>query len=132
MPKRVEVRNSYDVFGMNDIEEEDEEQDEMIFGVEDLCGVSTGGAGIFGVRDRCKVVEVTVDSGASKSVWPRAMKGVKRNKVERTPRLVAANGTEMQVDGETVLGFKRRGKEVRDEVLERGCEEATGGRERDR
>ena len=50
---------------------EKEEEPEMVGEVEE------NKRGIFGVTNPEKV-EVTVDSGASQSVWPRRMKGVKR------------------------------------------------------
>ena len=105
MPKKVELSNKYSIFAMHDGGE-----GEMIAGVEEFGNVEFGGIDMFGGRDCCEVVEVTVDSGASKSVWPRTMKGVRRSKVSKAPKLVAANGTEIQVDGEAVLGFKRGGR----------------------
>ena len=66
-----------------------------------------------------EVVEVTVDSGAGKSVWPRRKKGVRRNKIEgRRPKLAAANGTEIEVDGEAVLEFIRQGRKCRMKFLD--------------
>ena len=59
-----------------------------------------------GVKD-IKVVEVAVDSGVSKCTWPRRMKGVARYRVAKIPKLVAANGTEIPVDGDAILGFRR-------------------------
>ena len=41
------------------------------------------------------MVTVTVDSGASKSVWPRKKKGVLRREMKNKPKLAAANGTNM-------------------------------------
>jgi ribosomal protein L14 len=58
-----------------------------------------------------EVVEITVDSGASRSVWPRRKKGVTRTKlVGKKPRLQAANGTNIEVDGEAMLEFQMGGK----------------------
>ena len=57
-------------------------------------------------------VEITIDSGAAKSVWPRKKKGVRRQKiVGRKPKLQAANGTEIAVDGEAVLDFVVGGRQ---------------------
>ena len=53
------------------------------------------------------MIEVTVDSGASRSVWPRRMKGVTRTKGNTQVKLAAANGTPIQVDGEAALHFKQ-------------------------
>ena len=71
--------------------------------------VKEGERGIFGVTNPEKV-EVTVDSGASQSVWPRKMKGVKRF-YEKPPKLIAANGTAIPAYGRAVLGFQRGGAE---------------------
>ena len=124
MPKKVEIRNRFEMFDGGEIHEGDD--GELIASIEDQCGLCGDGQGaamteqhcggcrdghgIFGVKDASTTVEVTVDSGASKSVWPRSMRGVRRKKLEQTPRLVAANGTEIQVDGEAILGFRRDGK----------------------
>ena len=48
---------------------------------------------------------VTVDSGAAKNVWPRSKKRVQRRRIERKPKLAAANGTKIEVYGEAVLEF---------------------------
>ena len=80
---KVEVRNRFDVL---EVEEEDEE-------------------------DIGEVVEVTMDSGAARSVWPRRKKGVKRQKIQgKKPKLAAANGTCIEVDGEALLEFKMSGR----------------------
>jgi len=79
----VEVRNQFDVL---EVEEEAEE-------------------------DIDEIVEVTVDSGAARSVWPRRKKGVKRQKIQgKKPKLAAANGTCIEVDGEALLEFKMSGR----------------------
>ena len=57
------------------------------------------------------MVRVTVDSGAAKNVWPRSNKGVLKKKMERTPKLVAANGTKIEVYGEAVLEFEKGGRQ---------------------
>ena len=77
----MEVSNRFEVF---EVEEEGEEVDE--------------------------VVEVTVDSGVARSVWPKRRKGVRRQKiVGRKPRLAAANGTNIEVEGEALLDFEMKG-----------------------
>ena len=94
MPKRVELGNRWSIFGVD----EEEAEEEMIGQVEE---------------DIQEVVEVTIDSGAARSVWPRKKKtaGVVRRKLAgRTPKLKAANGTEIQVDGEAVLNFEFNGR----------------------
>ena len=100
-------------------EEENEENEEMIGRVmeerspneedeaEMVGEVKEGERGIFGVTNPEKV-EVTVDSGASQSVWPRRMKGVKRF-YEKPPKLIAANGAAIPAYGRAVLGFQRGG-----------------------
>ena len=59
------------------------------------------------------VVRVTVDSGAARSVWPRRINGVLRRKLDKKPKLAAANG--MQIEA-----LERRGKHrcVQQEVEE--------------
>jgi len=79
-----------------------------------------------------EVVEVTVDSGAARSVWPMKRKGVVRSRGTRKVKLAAANGSPIHVQGEATLNFSRGGQAVRDEVLGRGRQEAIGGGERDR
>ena len=53
-----------------------------------------------------KVVEITVDSGAAKSVWPSRKKGVERTKSKKAVKLAAANGSPIPVEG---LEFIRDG-----------------------
>ena len=50
-----------------------------------------------------EVVEITIDSGATKSVWLAKKKGVRRSKLSKPVRLAAANGSAIRVDGEAVL-----------------------------
>ena len=57
-----------------------------------------------------EVVEITIDSGAAKSVWPAKKKGVRRSKLSKPVRLAAANGSAIRVDGEAVLEFERGGR----------------------
>ena len=54
-----------------------------------------------------EVVEITVDSGAAKSVWPMGKKGVIRSRLRKPVKLAAANGTPIRVEGEAVLEFRR-------------------------
>ena len=95
MPRRIELRNR---FGMLKEEEDDEDSEE------EIVGVVTDGVD---QESAAEVVEVTVDSGASRSVWPRKMKGVVRTKGTTKVKLAAANGTPIQVDGEAALHFKQ-------------------------
>ena len=57
-----------------------------------------------------EVVEVTVDSGAARSVWPMKRKGVVRSKGTRKVKLAAANGSPIHVEGEATLNFSKGGK----------------------
>ena len=57
-----------------------------------------------------ETVEVTVDSGASRSVWPMAKKGARRSPLKKQVKLAAANGTEIAVRGEAELVFDQLGK----------------------
>ena len=105
---------------MNPIKEEENEENEEMIGrvveerspnedneAEMVGEVEKEERGIFGVTNPDKV-EVTVDSGASQSVWPRKMKGVRRY-YEKPPKLIAANGTAIPAYGKAVLGFQRGG-----------------------
>ena len=56
-----------------------------------------------------KVVEITVDSGAAKSVWPSRKKGVERTKSKKAVKLAAANGSPIRVEGDARLEFIRDG-----------------------
>ena len=92
MPKKVELGNRFEIFGIGEADEEDDEIGEVMEDEDE--------------------VEITIDSGAAKSVWPRKKKGVRRQKiVGRKPKLQAANGTEIAVDGEAVLEFVVGGKQ---------------------
>ena len=55
-----------------------------------------------------EVVEVTVGSGASKSVWPMTRKGVVRTQLKKNIRLAAANGTSIAVKGRQNSSSKDR------------------------
>jgi len=96
MPRRSEVtvRNKFTPLEVNAVDE-DEEQD------------------IAAVNDEGKegLVRVTVDSGAARSVWPRRKKGVLRRKLDKKPKLAAANGSKIEVYGEAVLEFEENGKQ---------------------
>ena len=92
MPQKVQLNNRFEEL------EEDEEDDEIV-------GEVTEGSEQ--QQQVAEVVEVTVDSGASRSVWPRKMKGVVRTRGTTQVKLAAANGTPIQVDGEAALHFRR-------------------------
>ena len=95
---KIEAKN---IFKVLEVDEEDS-ADEIgeIHGIDDDDGDDVG-----------EVVEVTVDSGAGRSVWPKTKGGVTRKKIKgKVPKLVAANGTEIEVAGEAVLEFDRQGK----------------------
>ena len=55
-------------------------------------------------------VEVIVDSGASRSVWPRGKRGVHRIKKDTGVKLAAANRTTIGVEGVATLNWKKEGK----------------------
>jgi hypothetical protein len=97
MPRKTEVKNKFKIFQMS---EEDMDDEEEIGSVDEQKEGEVN-----------EVVEITVDSGASRSVWPRKKKGVTRSKlVGKKPRLQAANGTNIEVDGEAMLEFQMGGK----------------------
>ena len=56
-----------------------------------------------------EVVEITVDSGAAKSVWPSRKKGDERTKSKKAVKLAAANGSPIRVEGDARLEFIRDG-----------------------
>ena len=59
-----------------------------------------------GIEEVNEVVEITVDSGAARSVWSTRKKGVQRQKLQgKKPKLAAANGTSIEVQGEALLEF---------------------------
>ena len=92
MPKKVEIGNRFTVFAVDEGGDEEEEED------------------IGEVKESDGTVEITIDSGAAKSVWPKRKKGVMRKSiVGRKPRLMAANGTEIAVYGEAMLDFEADG-----------------------
>ena len=119
-PMKIDVSERYRVF---EVDEESDEEDE-IFGVDEeiICGICED------AEEVNEVVEVTVDSGAGRSVWPRKKKGVTRRKCKgATPKLVAANATEIKVHGEATLEFEMGGPKVWDELSRLGREETFGG-----
>ena len=57
-----------------------------------------------------EVVEVTVDSGAGKNVWPKSRRVAgKIEPLQRRVKLIAANGTDIEVLGEKSIGFETGG-----------------------
>jgi len=100
MPRRMKVENKFKIFQVAEEGDEEDGEEEAI-----------GGIGAEDDEEANEVVEITVDSGASRSVWPRRKKGVTRAKmVGKKPRLQAANGTHIEVEGEAVLEFEMGGK----------------------
>ena len=94
MPRKVEIKNRF--------EELDEEEEVMVIGEVAEADVET--------EVVAGVVEVMVDSGASKSVWPREMSGVSRRKGGAGVKLAAANGSPIKVEGEASLHFRAGGR----------------------
>ena len=100
MPRRMKVENKFKIFQVAEEGDEEDGEEEAI-----------GGIGAEDDEEANEVVEITVDSGASRSVWPRKKKGVARAKmVGKKPKLQAANGTHIEVEGEAVLEFEMGGK----------------------
>ena len=60
-----------------------------------------------------EVVEVTIDSGASRSVWPMTKKGVHRSPLRKKVKLAAANGTDILVKGDAELSSSRAARDAR-------------------
>ena len=61
--------------------------------------------------------EVTLDSGAGVSVWPKGkMKGVKMLPQQKGLRMKAANGTEIVNSGQKVIRFRGVGSEAQGTV----------------
>ena len=109
MPRKVDVGNRFEALS-------DDDKDGMIGEVAEGDVESEIVAG---------VVEVMVDSGASKSVWPKEMGGVARRKGGGGIRLAAANGSPIEVRGEAALHFRTGGEKVHDELPRRRCQEAS-------
>ena len=65
-----------------------------------------------------EIVEITVDSGAAKSIWPSRMKGVERTMSTRTLQLAAANGSPIRVEGDARLEVVRNGKKCSTRFLD--------------
>ena len=62
-----------------------------------------------------------MDSGAARSVWPKRKKGVTRQKIQgKKPKLAAANGTSIEVQGEALLEFGLRGRRCGMKFLDAG------------
>ena len=75
------------------------------------------GAYVFDVvfEDTKEKGEVTLDSGAGVSVWPKGkMKEVKLLPKQKGLRMKAANGTEIVNEGQKVIRFRGRSGEARD------------------
>jgi hypothetical protein len=70
------------------------------------------------VEEIDEVVEVTVDSGAARSVWPLGRKGVTRTKLTKAVKLAAANGSPIHVAGEATLNFKKGDRECQMKFLD--------------
>ena len=59
------------------------------------------------VEEIAEVVEVTIDSGAGRNVWPKTKKTPgKLEALKKKVKLVAANGTPIEVYGEKVIDFE--------------------------
>ena len=97
---KVETRNRFDALQM-------ESEEDEVNAVEEANEVDE-----MSVAEAVdEVVEITVDSGAARSVWPKKKKGVKRKNIQgRKPKLAAANGTNIEVQGEALLEFNLRGR----------------------
>ena len=65
-----------------------------------------------------EIVEITVDSGSAKSVWPIRKKDVARTKTTKTVRLVAASGGPIHVEGDARLDLVRDGKKCSTKFLD--------------
>ena len=78
------------------------------------------------------VVEITVDSGAAKSVWPSRKKGVERTKSKKAVKLAAANGSPIRVEGDARLEFIRDGMKCSMKFLDADVKKTVGFCECDR
>ena len=105
MPRKVEICNRYGA-----LVEDEEEGESLVVGE---VGEEVADMGIV-----AGVVEVMVDSGASKSVWPVTLGGVARRKRNVGVKLAAANGSPIRVDGDAALRFKTGGRECRMNFLD--------------
>ena len=100
-PMKVEVSNRF-----AELREEEEEETGLIGEVrEEEAEEEVNDVG----SEVGEVVEVTIDSGASRSVWPKTKRGVVRRKGGERVKLAAANGSPIEVSGEAALHI-RRGK----------------------
>ena len=93
-PMKMAIKNRFNILQVDE-ESEDESLADEVNAVEEVN----------------EVVEITVDSGAARSVWPKRKKGVTRQKIQgKKPKLAAANGTSIEVQGEALLEFGLRGR----------------------
>ena len=99
---KVRTSNRFDIL---QVQEEDGEED--MSAVEEVNEVNEADA----TKEVNEMVEITVDSGAARSVWPKRKRGVKRRDLRgRKPKLAAANGTSIEVEGEALLEFDLKGR----------------------
>jgi hypothetical protein len=91
--KEVERFNRFELLRTEDEEDDEDTQEWMVGAVEEVN----------------EIIEVTIDSGAAKSVWPLKKKGVTRTKTGKNYKLAAANGSVIRVEGEARLDFQRAG-----------------------
>ena len=110
--KKVGTMNRFDVLQVEDEEDEEDQEDEEDEENEVNTVEEVNEVGEMDVAEAVdEVVEITVDSGAARSVWPKRKKGVKRKNIEgKKPKLAAANGTNIEVQGEALLEFNLGGR----------------------
>ena len=130
-PMKVKLLNSFEALSVDSVDEdaEDAESETLEIGTSETrsktLGIGTSGKEKVGsktlgigtsmmigaveeVGEEVGMVEVVLDSGANRSVWPRKRGGVTRKKLEgKVPNLCAANGTKIEVEGEALLKFKK-------------------------
>ena len=100
--KADETKNAcrhYQFFKLTSIESEDGEEVNAVEAVQEI-------------------VEITVDSGAAKSIWPSRKKDVERTKSTRAVKLAAATGSPIRVEGDARLEFVRDGKKCSTRFLD--------------
>ena len=78
-----------------------------------------------------EIVEITVDSGTPKSVWPIRTKGVARKKATKTVGLATSSGSPIHVEGDARLELVREGKKYNMKFLDADVKRPSGFRERD-
>ena len=76
-----------------------------------------------------EIVEITVDSGVAKRVWPIRTKGVTRTKAMQAVRLAAANGSLIRVERDARLEFVGDGKKCNTKFLDADVRQTVGLRE---